>query len=333
MSEPSHFSERELNGIAYNLRANREISLKHVYQIPAGAERWSAIERNDDFAKRAERNLMQHFATLLINAYGRDVIQTDADGVMRAHIVDFGSGSGETTTAFLTTLVDRGITPIYHPVDISTSLLDMCARNVRTRLPDISIHTHPIDFDRRDLVFDLLRQIQLNILQTSNRRNIIGLFLGNTIGNGDAHDLLRHITGSLDVDDKLIIGTHRSDVQNNEWIEKIEKSYASKEPIDFGFTTLEYFGLNREDGEIVAKWNPDTSAIEYHFNPHHNVSLTIGNQTIELRKGRLILFARSEKFDAARLTQLLRTVPLDIDVMQTSPDRSQIQTMATRCMA
>jgi len=331
MSQAFQFSETDLYEIAYDLRANREIALKRTYQIPDGAKRWSDIERRDNFAKDAERNLMRHFAQLLARqSYGSDTIQRDTDGVMRTHVVDFGSGSGETTRAFLCELHEQGITPVYHPVDISQSLLQQCVQTVRQGVPDLIVEPHELDFDRRDLVFELLREMQQRMLQAHGRRNIIGLFLGNTIGNGDARSLLKNIAGSLDVADKLIVGAHQVAVHNDECIDQLEHAYQADEAIHFGFTALEHLNVDRNDGLVSAKWNAHAHAIEYHFMPHRDLSITVGNQTVELRKNRPILFAKSAKFGPAGLTQLISEYPLDINVMQISPDHAQIQTMMTR---
>jgi hypothetical protein len=51
--------------------------------------------------------------------------------------------------------------------------------------------------------------------------------------------VLSNITDAMRLQDKLVIGIERADLQNSRWLENIMKTYNSNEVIDVFMATLE----------------------------------------------------------------------------------------------
>jgi L-histidine Nalpha-methyltransferase len=271
------------------LRPLKELPPKLFYDA-YGSELFDRItELPEYYPTRCEREILEHRAADIV----RDVDE----------LVELGSGSATKTRVLLAT----GRIGRYVPVDVSESVVERCAHELRAAHPGLSVHGLIGDFER-DLVH----------LPPGDRRLIA--FLGGTIGNfhpakrAEFLALLRELMGPHD---RLLLGT---DLVKERAV--LEAAYDDSAGVTAEFNRNALRVANRELGsdfpperfEHVAFFNEAESWIELRLRSldERLVSVPAAGIEIELAEGEEIRTEISAKFTPERVEAELGAAGLEL---------------------
>jgi L-histidine Nalpha-methyltransferase len=235
----------------------------------------------------------------------REILEARAGTIVSdvEELVELGSGSAEKTRVLLAT----GAIRRYVPVDVSESVVERCARDLRAAFPALEVHGLIGDFDR-DLVH----------LPDGERR--LFAFLGGTIGNFHPPEraeflaLLRDLMGD---DDRLLLGT---DLVKD--VAVLEAAYDDSAGVTAEFNRNALRVVNRELGadfpperfEHVAFFDPDSSWIEMRLRSldARTVRVPAAGIEVELAAGEDIRTEISTKFTPERVEAELAAAGLGL---------------------
>jgi L-histidine Nalpha-methyltransferase len=235
----------------------------------------------------------------------REILERRAEAIVARfeELVELGSGSATKTRVLLAT----GAIRRYVPVDVSESVVERCAHELRSAHPWLEVHGLIGDFDR-DLVH----------LPDGDRR--LFAFLGGTIGNFHPPEraaflaMLRSLMGP---GDGLLLGT---DLVKDRAV--LEAAYDDSAGVTAEFNRNALRVANRELGadfpperfEHVAFFNAAESWIEMRLRSldERVVSVPAAGIEIELAEGEEIRTEISAKFTPERVEAELDAAGLDL---------------------
>ena len=274
------FADAVLAGLA----APQKVVPARFFYDMAGSELFEAITRQPEYyPTRTEIGILRDHAAAIAAAVGPG----------RA-VVEFGSGSSLKTPPFLAAVAASA----YVPIDISAEFLDMAARDLAAKLPDLPVFPVAADFTR---------PLKLPAGIAAGRK--LGFFPGSTLGNmgpAAAVDLLRAFGDTLGDDVPLVIGLDlRKDVR------VLEAAYddAAGVTAAFNFNLLER--INRDLGGTIAvadfahhaPFNADLGRIEMHLRAVRDTAFTVLGRRFAMAAGETIHTENSYKWtsDEAKL--------------------------------
>jgi L-histidine N-alpha-methyltransferase len=275
-------------------RSLRELPPKLFYDS-VGSDLFDRITGLPEYyPTRCEREILER--------RGADIVSGSEE------LVELGSGTATKTRV----LLDTGAILRYVPVDVSESVVERCAHELRAAYPGLEVHGLIGDFDR-DLVH----------LPDGERR--LFAFLGGTIGNFHPEErveflaLLRDLMGD---GDRLLLGT---DLVKE--IDVIEAAYNDSAGVTAEFNRNALRVLNRELGgdfpperfEHVAFFNEEESWIEMRLRSldARTVTLRDADLEIELERGEEIRTEISTKFTPRQIAEDLGAAGLGLDELWT----------------
>jgi len=275
-------------------RSLRELPPKLFYDS-VGSDLFDRITGLPEYyPTRCEREILER--------RGADIVSGSEE------LVELGSGTATKTRV----LLDTGAIHRYVPVDVSESVVERCAHELRAAYPGLEVHGLIGDFDR-DLVH----------LPDGERR--LFAFLGGTIGNFHPEErveflaLLRNLMGD---GDRLLLG---ADLVKE--IDVIEAAYNDSAGVTAEFNRNALRVLNRELGgdfpperfEHVAFFNEEESWIEMRLRSldARTVTLRDADLEIELERGEEIRTEISTKFTPRQIAEDLGAAGLGLDELWT----------------
>ncbi len=270
-------------------RPLKELPPKLFYDA-RGSDLFDRItELPEYYPTRCEREILERRAAAIV------------DGV--EELVELGSGSATKTRVLLAT----GAIRRYVPVDVSESVVERCAEELRAAYPGLRVHGLIGDFDR-DLVH----------LPDGERR--LFAFLGGTIGNfhpAGRAEFLAMIRSLMGPDDRLLLGT---DLVKKRAV--LEAAYDDSAGVTAEFNRNALRVLNRELGadfppdrfEHVAFFNEAESWIEMRLRSldERVVSVPAAGIEVELAEGEEIRTEISAKFTPEQVESELGAVGLEL---------------------
>jgi L-histidine N-alpha-methyltransferase len=275
-------------------RPLKELPPKLFYDS-AGSELFDVItDLPEYYPTRCEREILERRASEIV----RDV----------GELVELGSGSATKTRV----LLETGAIERYVPVDVSESVVERCAHELRAAYPGLAVHGLIGDFVR-DLVH----------LPPGERR--LFAFLGGTIGNfhpPERAGFLSMLRGLMGGGDRLLLGT---DLVKD--VAVLEAAYDDAAGVTAEFNRNALRVLNRELGsdfpperfEHVAFFNEDESWIEMRLRSldERTVRVPGAGMQIGLEAGEEIRTEISAKFTPEGVERELEAAGLGLERLWT----------------
>jgi L-histidine Nalpha-methyltransferase len=236
----------------------------------------------------------------LLRLHAQDIIAQLSQPLL---VAELGSGSGKKTRWILEALSRRQRT-FYYPIEISSSALAMCRRELGD-VDSLSI----VGFEREYLD---------GLLEVAARReqgqHLLVLFLGSTIGNFDRPagiGFLSELRRILQPGDTLLLGT---DLEKP--IPDLIEAYDDPLGVTAAFNLNLLARINRELGadfdleqfEHVARFNSAARSIEMHLRSRRNqiVTIPVPGLTVHFRQDETIWTESSHKYSRDDLVAIAK---------------------------
>ncbi|HUB76547.1 MAG TPA: L-histidine N(alpha)-methyltransferase [Solirubrobacteraceae bacterium] len=222
----------------------KEIPPKHFYDSRGAALFEQITELHEYYPTRTERAILERNADQIVAENGA------------GELVELGAGSATKTRILLDAMARAGTLRRYVGVDVTESAVRESAASLIEEYPGLRVHGLIGDFERH-----------LDRLPPAIARRLF-VFLGGTIGNfrpGSRRRFLRTISGLMDPDDRLLLGT---DLVKDR--ATLEAAYNDSAGVTAEFNRNVLHVLNRELGasfdpgefDHVAFFDPENEWIE-----------------------------------------------------------------------
>ena len=199
-----HHLEKAGNGLATEREFSSEFE-RDVYKGLSAHPKWlSSKYFYNEVGDRIFQEIMNMEEYYLTDAEmnifkdQKDDIREAISGESQFRLIELGAGDGTKTKVLLDHFVRNQVNFSYHPVDISSHVLDLLEESLKKDIPGLNIQPRVGDY------FNVLSELSIE----NDMRNVI-FFLGSNIGNFSyevALDFLKSIRSHLHKDDILIIG-------------------------------------------------------------------------------------------------------------------------------
>lgn len=291
-AELQRFRDDVLHGLT---RANKTLPCKYLYDR-RGSELFDAITQADDYyPTQAELEIFDRYMPEIANRIGPDCV-----------VVEYGSGSGNKTTALLDHLPNPAA---YVPVEISASHLEASAERLRARYPGLKVA--PICGDFHD-------DLRLPDATRAGHRVLV-FFPGSTLGNfsrRQAQAFLRRNARLCGPGGEMLIGV---DLMKD--VDVLRRAYDDSDGVtrDFNRNLLER--INRELGanfdvdafEHEAVVNEEIQRVEMHLVSTRDQAVELDGRTIKFSKGESIVTEHSNKHTVETFAELVESSLWRID--------------------
>ncbi|WP_276372204.1 L-histidine N(alpha)-methyltransferase [Chryseolinea sp. H1M3-3] len=224
-------------------------------------------------------------------------------------LVELGAGDGMKTEILLKHFVAEKTDFSYHPIDISSSVLEQLQRRLQKSLPALRYYPQQGEY------IDALSKLNLS----SEQRKVI-LFLGSNIGNFTlkrAKEFLKHVSASMHVDDLFFLGV---DLKKDPRV--IRRAYDDATGITKRFNMNLLSRLNRELGanfmldqfDHYATYDPETGEAKSYLVSlrEQDVYVDALNRNIHFARWEYIHTEVSLKYDQPMLEELAEISGLQI---------------------
>lgn len=250
------------------------------------------------YQTRTERGILEKNAGEIIGGLPGDVV-----------LVELGSGSSVKTTIIIEALLEKNGSASYTPIDISRSMLEESATQLRARYDGLEIVSIAAEYTEG-----------LARLREFDKRPELILWLGSSIGNFErdgAVAFLKGITAGLTSRDRLLIGF---DLVKD--LEVLKKAYNDSRGVTAAFDLNLLARINRELGgefdidsfEHTAEYNTEKDRIEMYLVSKRDQDVPIEslNRTFHFDKGERIHTENSHKYTQAAIEEIADEVGLHI---------------------
>jgi dimethylhistidine N-methyltransferase len=223
-----------------------------LFYDEAGSRLFEQItELPEYYLTRVERGILA--------THAQDMITQAAEG-QRLRIAELGAGSAEKTRLLLRAAVQRQVTLVYEPVDVSLSALAEAQERIEREIPGVHVALQLADYTHG---------LALEPTIAGERRLV--LYIGSSIGNFEpraAERLLAGVRAGLQPGDGLLLGV---DLVKSE--KTLLAAYDDAAGVTAAFNRNLLVRLNRElgadfDSQAFAHqaiWNADESRMEMHL--------------------------------------------------------------------
>jgi dimethylhistidine N-methyltransferase len=270
----------------------KELPSKYLYDN-VGSALFEVISYLPEYGlTRADERLLRRHADEIVDRVAGPVA-----------VVELGSGSGKKTRWLLEAFCRRQRTS-YYPVEISSSALAMCERELRD-IDRISI----VGFEREYL--DGLLEVAA---YRKRSQHLFVLFLGSTIGNFDrpaGTKFLADVRRILEPGDSLLLGTDLEKPSS-----QLLAAYNDELGVTAAFNLNLLARVNRELGADfdlrqfvhVAKINHDVRSVEMHLQSKRRqvVSIPAAEVVVEFQEGETIWTESSHKYSIDEMVETAR---------------------------
>ena len=216
--------ELEMQFCEYLIR--REMPDEFLYLGDTGSKNWLALDESAEFtvAKSLTDLLQQSIDTIASH------ISSKFD------VVSIGVGSGQKERIILETLIRRGLSPGYYPVDVGSELVDAALSTVTD-----------MDIEKVGIVGNLK---QLALLRPYWKPPVLLCLLGNNFCNYEPATLLPSIYDQLEADDLFLLDCHLFPADREQQKlaqESFDRAYHNPPNVAFNISPLVQRGLNPEN--------------------------------------------------------------------------------------
>ncbi len=309
--EERSLAQDALDGLT---RSFKELPPKHFYDS-RGAELFERIcELPEYYPTRAERSILDEFATELVELTGAE------------ELVELGAGAATKTRVLLDALHATGAPVRYVPMDVTESMVRECASELTRVYPGLQVHGVIGDFERH-----------LEYLPRSHGKRLV-VFLGGTIGNfapKPRRAFLAKIAELLAPGDHLLMGV---DLVKDPDV--LRAAYDDAQGVTAEFNRNLLHVLNRElnanfepsDFEHVAMFDPEREWIEMRLRSRraHTVTVEALGLGVHFGAGEEMRTEISAKFTPKRLQDDLAVSGLDLVRWLTDPENRFALTLSRR---
>lgn len=249
----SIFSDQQISSIILWLE-KWDIPIKYAYMTEQWSQAWSKLEK-------LRTNKWQSFSDAQLLKDSIELYLQELWNPKMIAIFDFWCGTGETIKDTIWKLKQLWIGIKYHAFDLSPKIINLCKINLLTDHSDLDYNSTLIDFETSNLV-----NILADIREQYHNIPVLWLILWNTIGNFNSMErVLSNIIEAFRLEDRLVVGIERADLQNNRWYEKMIKSYNEEIVYNVPMSTISELWFNQKDWYHEAIFNHKTSTIESFF--------------------------------------------------------------------
>jgi L-histidine Nalpha-methyltransferase len=230
------------------------------------------------------------------------------------NIVELGAGDGSKTFHLLQFLTSSSDYVTYHPIDISSHILNHLEEDLKEKLPGLQVKSYHGDY------FEGLAAIQ----QQTDRPKVV-LFLGANIGNmskADATQFCSRMRSFLNKGDKVLVGF---DLVKNPRI--IQAAYDDEAGLTWQFNTNLLTRMNRE---LDANFNEELFEHYCHYDP---ISGTCSSYLVSLLEHRVVFPEDEIHFGKGELIHMevsQKYLPAEIDEMATETGFLPIDSFADK---
>lgn len=272
---------RELLKRGYSLEGNTRVwnlaDSKLWYITPDQAQSFLDLEQSKEYQK----NVIQKEMDLI-----EKNIDEITDGIKDKpiNLIDLGCGDGKKAVLFLSYLKDTKKLR-YCPIDISSYMVEKAIQKVsKMNVKEVvQLQWNISDFENLENISYILRSKEY-------KDNFI-LFLGNTLGNFEIHEMLYEIRSSMKDDDVLLIGNGL----DNRHAQEIIDAYKNVQIDNWLVKILTQIGLEKTDLEYGVRFR--NSRIEEYYTLTRDTEITFLGRTVRFNKGDQIITAVSYKYD------------------------------------
>jgi len=250
------------------------------------------------YQTRTEKKILENGAGEIIGDMPENVV-----------LVELGSGSSVKTTIIIEALLEKHGRVSYTPIDISRSMLEESAAELRARYDALEIVSIAAEYREG-----------LARLRTFDKRPELILWLGSSIGNfehDDAIAFLSDIRVALSPRDRLLIGF---DLVKD--IEVLKKAYNDSRGVTTAFNLNLLARINSELGgsfdiksfEHIAVYNTEKDRIEMYLvsTRDQNVFIESLGRSFHFDKGERIHTENSHKYTREAIEEIADEVGLHI---------------------
>jgi dimethylhistidine N-methyltransferase len=308
-------AEEDRRSMAADIRAGLTASPRwlpcYLLYDARGSELFEAItELPEYYLTRTELALLQQYASDIAELAGRP-----------RSVVELGAGTGTKTRTILDAVVaahrpDDAERPVYYPIDVSRSALEVAARGLAR--PGLEIR--PLVGQYADWLPSLKDLPGPRLL----------LFIGSSIGNYQPHEaeaLLSLVRRGMSPGDTFLLG---ADLRKDE--ERLLAAYDDAAGVTAEFSKNVLHRINREFGanfdlsgfRHLALWNGEKSRMELYLESQRDQVVTIPSLPlrVSLRAGERIHTENSYKLPLADQKRLLGAAGFTIAASFLSEDPS-----------
>lgn len=244
------------------------------------------------YLTRAEREILEHSADEIVSRVPGPV-----------ELVEFGSGSAEKSRLLVAALLARQESLHYVPIDISVSALESSAHAMLELFPGLRITAYATDYEG---AFSELRE--------HGEASRLALFLGSNIGNLDAEQAHRFLSGvraTLRPGDALLLG---ADLKKDRVV--LEDAYDDPLGVTAAFNLNMLVRMNREmDADFDVRRFAHRAVYDERDGCVRIHVVSLAEQTVEIRalgmrvrfgEGETIHTEDSRKYDVDDLSRMAR---------------------------
>lgn len=301
--ELSPANESFLRETLEGLRKNpKELSCKYLYD-QKGSQLFEEICTLEEYyPTRTELGIMDRHVHEMAEFLGPNCL-----------LLEFGAGSGHKTEILLEALQEPAG---YVPIDISCEHLEVSARRLGRRFPELEI---------LPVCGDFMEAWSLPVSSHEVERLAV-YFPGSTIGNftaPQAERFLRRVAEICGPGGKLLLG---ADLKKDPAILELAYDDPSGVTSAFNLNLLEH--INRELGADFAldafahraPWVEQESRIEMHLESLRDQVVHVGGERFTFEAGERICTEHSHKYSLEAIEDLARAACMKVDRVWTDPD-------------
>ncbi len=258
------------------------------YLTPEQAQAYLNLEQHKDYGQYMFRIEIE-----MLEKYMKDIANHVLNG-SSVNIIDIGCGDGKKAIPVLNSLNE--LTKVrYCPIDISSHMVSQAIGKIKklNKGEVVEFKWNISDFDNLENVSSLLRDEEF-------RQNFL-LFLGNTLGNFEMHEIMYALSEAMaSSEDYLLLGL----ALNNKTPEELIASYKHKMNDDFLGLVLTQIGFNRGELEMGVRYR--NSRVELYYTVTCEKKIELGNKFVNFQKGDQIIVGTSARYNEPELRKALK---------------------------
>ncbi|TVR86998.1 MAG: L-histidine N(alpha)-methyltransferase [Saprospirales bacterium] len=212
---------------------------------PKSVPSWALYDQKGDQLFRQIMELPEYYLTdceaEIFKESAGEMLRIFSWDVERFNLVELGAGDGVKTEILLRQWMEMGGHLTYIPVDISPHILDILKERMRRNIPNLDIHTIPLDFNKA----------LEGPIQELNQDRKVFFFLGSNIGNlrrEEAVAFLKKVKSKMRKGDMALVGF---DLRKDPRV--VQRAYDDSKGITAEFNLNLLDRLNRELGADFDK--------------------------------------------------------------------------------
>jgi len=282
-------NKHEINGLifkelikrGYSLEGNTRVwniaDSKLWYLKPEQAQAYLDLENSEGYKDKVD-DAEPELLTVCVDEIKKLVKEGES-----INVIDLGCGDGKKAAKILKGL-DKWVRVRYCPIDISAYMVREAITTIsKTDVEEIvEFQWNISDFENLSNITPLLRAGKFN-------RNVI-LFLGYTLGNFEAHEILHEIRASMKGEDILVV---IDGVGNTKWERRAEECKNDLNTDNFFRKIPLMLGIENENLEFGARFIH--SRIEFYYDLKADQEIEFQGRRVRFNKGDRIIVAVSTK--------------------------------------